>query len=105
MKQKLFLICLHLWSAQLFGDANNVHHQLAWVGYLRLPKAENLPSNMTKPQRPQRIEGWNGKNLDVLEWLPKARLQKKGLVAKYHIKFSDKKNQPKLGRREARKNF
>jgi hypothetical protein len=90
---------LSLGSLFAIGE-KTAHHDLAWLGFLNLPKSKVVPSNLLQLKKPLELKSWAKEENSTLSWLPVAKYDRHGLVAKYYIKFNSSGEEKLLKRRE-----
>jgi hypothetical protein len=86
-------------------DLEKPHHQLGWLGYLKLPQSTLKTSRIVTPQSPLLWKEWKSESQDVLSWLPKPKGQSTNPHQNYIIELSkiDDKTKVKTNRRRARR--
>ena len=98
MASSVFLI-----GASHAAEEKGAHHDLAWLGYLNLPKAKIVPSNLLTLKKPLELKSWKIEEEATLSWLPPAKYERRGLVAEYHIKLNGSTEKENLNRRQRSK--
>jgi hypothetical protein len=98
----LIIMCWGVTSLFAIGE-KTAHHDLAWLGFLKLPTEQVVPSNLLKLKKPLKLKNWQNEEHSHLSWLPVAKYERFGLVPKYYIKFNRSDKNKTLSRREKAK--
>lgn len=101
------IVLLVLWSCTLcglgFSSVEPLHHDLAWLGRLKLPQVKTLSSGTLKVDEPNLWQSWRRERELSLKWLPQAKLDTAKVYPHYRILLNRSHQQEGLTRKEKRR--